>query len=106
MGSLAAALVVCLLQAQALGGAPDAGIAADGGPPASPDAAQPAVIPPALVHFVPAVYPPEAEAAGITGAVTLSIVIDEMGKVGAIKVLDPGPHPKFAAAAEAAVKQF
>jgi hypothetical protein len=26
--------------------------------------------------------------------------------VGAIKVLDPGPHPKFAAAAEQAVKQF
>lgn len=115
MGSLAAALVVCLLQAQALGGASDAGAVAadggapaspDGGAPASPDAGQPAVVPPALVHFVPAVYPPDAEAAGITGAVSFSIVIDETGKVGAIKVLDPGPHPKFAAAAEAAVKQF
>jgi TonB family protein len=59
-----------------------------------------------LTHFVPAIYPPDAEAAGITGAVTFSIVIDEHGKVGAIKVLDPGPHPKFAAAAEDAVKQF
>ncbi len=107
MGSLAAALVVCLLQAQVVGGAPDGGVAApDGGAPASSDAGQAAVVPPALVHFVPAVYPPEAEAAGITGAVTFSIVIDESGKVGAIKVLDPGPHPKFAAAAEAAVKQF
>ncbi len=33
-------------------------------------------------------------------------MIDEKGNVGAIKVLDPGPHPGFAPAAEAAVKQF
>jgi TonB family protein len=120
MGSLGAALVVCLLQAQALGNAVDAGPpaadAATAGPDtggtapdagvATPDAGTPVVKPPTLIHFVPAVYPPEAEAAGISGAVTFSIVIDENGKVGAVKVLDPGPHPKFAAAAEAAVKQF
>jgi TonB family protein len=70
------------------------------------DGGEPAVKPPALIHFVPAVYPPDAEKAGITGAVTMSIVIDEKGAVGAIKVLDPGPHPGFAPAAEAAVKQF
>jgi TonB family protein len=98
MGLLPAALVVCLLQAQAIGGGPDGGVAVDAG--------MPAVKPPELTHFVPAVYPPDAEAAGIAGAVTFSIVIDENGKVGAIKVVDPGPHPKFAAAAEAAVKQF
>ncbi len=78
----------------------------DAGAAASPDAAQPAVKPPALVHFVPAAYPPDAEAAGVAGSVRFSIVIDETGRVGAIKVLDPGPHPKFAAAAEVAVKQF
>ncbi|HVY36869.1 MAG TPA: TonB family protein [Polyangia bacterium] len=115
MGSRGAALVVCLLQAQAqppaqfFGGGPpggDGGVA-DAAPPTAPvDGGQPVVTPPALTHFVPAVYPPEAEAAGVAGSVTFSIVIDETGKVGAIKVLDPGPHPKFAAAAEQAVKQF
>jgi TonB family protein len=83
---------------------PDAG--APGEPASSPDAGLPAVKPPELTHFVPAVYPPDAEAAGIAGTVTFSIVIDETGKVGAVRVLDPGPHPKFAEAAEAAVKQF
>ncbi len=107
--------MVCLLQAQAqppaqfFGGGPpggDGGVA-DAAPPTAPvDGGQPVVTPPALTHFVPAVYPPEAEAAGVAGSVTFSIVIDETGKVGAIKVLDPGPHPKFAAAAEQAVKQF
>jgi TonB family protein len=109
MGLLPAALVVCLLQAQAQGPMldwPPVGVQPDAGAPEpSPDAA-PAVKPPELTHFVPAVYPPDAEAAGVAGSVTFSIVIDENGKVGAIKVLDPGPHPKFAAAAEAAVKQF
>ncbi|HXJ21128.1 MAG TPA: TonB family protein [Polyangia bacterium] len=105
---LPAALVVCLLQAQAVGGGPDGGVSgSDAAAPAAPaDAGVPAVKPPELTHFVPAVYPPDAEAAGVAGSVTFSIVIDENGKVGAIKVLDPGPHPKFAAAAEAAVKQF
>jgi TonB family protein len=110
MGSLGAALVVCLLQAQAqapaqfFGGAPDGG--APEAAPAAPDGGQPAVVPPALTHFVPAVYPPDAEAAGVAGSVRFSIVIDQTGKVGAVRVLDPGPHPKFAAAAEQAVKQF
>src|SRR5438093_5416264 len=116
MGSLGAALVVCLLQAQAtaqfqapmqsptVGAAPDAG--APDAAPAAPDGGQLAVVPPALTHFVPAIYPPDAEAAGVAGSVTFSIVIDQTGKVGAVKVLDPGPHPKFAAAAEQAVKQF
>jgi TonB family protein len=86
-----------------------AGTPATPPPPAaqvSPDGGEPAVKPPALIHFVPAVYPPDAEKAGITGAVTLSIVINEKGVVGAVKILDPGPHPGFAPAAEAAVKQF
>ena len=75
-------------------------------PAAAPDGGEPAVKPPVLTHFVPAVYPPDADAKGIAGSVTFSIVIDEKGAVGAVKVLDPGPHPGFAPAAEAAVKQF
>lgn len=61
---------------------------------------------PELLEFVPAEYPPEAEAAGTQGAVILSIVIDEVGEVRQAVVLDPGPHPAFAAAALHAVQQF
>jgi len=61
---------------------------------------------PELTHFVEAPFPPEAQAAGASGSVTLSIVIGEDGSVTAIRVLDPGPHPAFAPAAEAAVRQF
>jgi TonB family protein len=105
VASLPAALFLAALQVQAqppLDGGVDAAAAAA---PAA-DGGAPAVKPPALTHFVAAAYPPDAEAAGITGAVTLSIVIDEKGVVGAVKVVDPGPHPGFAPAAVAAVKQF
>jgi TonB family protein len=115
MVSLPAALFLATLQVQAMaapdgGGAPtappDGGTGATPAGQAAPDGGEPAVKPPAILHFVPAVYPPEAEKAGLAGAVTMSIVIDEKGAVGAIKVLDPGPHPGFAPAAVAAVKQF
>ncbi|HEY4393147.1 MAG TPA: TonB-dependent receptor [Polyangia bacterium] len=114
MGSLPAALFLTLLHAQvatpsaAFDGGVDAAQAAAPAPaPAEgPDGGAPAVKPPALTHFVQAVYPPDAEAAGIAGAVTMSIVIDDKGAVGAVKVIDPGPHPGFAPAAVAAVKQF
>ena len=120
MGFFPSALVLTLLHAQVV--APSA--SSDGGVDATPpavqaapppaqaapapaaDGGQPAVKPPVLTHFVPAVYPPDADAAGIAGSVTFSIVIDEKGAVGAVRVLDPGPHPGFAPAAEAAVKQF
>jgi TonB family protein len=72
----------------------------------APAASPSDVKPPALKRFVPAVYPAAAEAAGIVGSVTLSIVIDEKGAVGDVKILDPGPDPGFAPAAVAAVKQF
>jgi TonB family protein len=119
-----AALLLCWLQAQAqqqlsagaAAGVPDVdnaaaataapgydgGVAADGA--AAP--AAPSVVPPALKRFVAAVYPPAAEKAGVTGAVTLSIVIDATGSVTDLKVVDPGPDPGFAPAAVAAVKQF
>jgi TonB family protein len=61
---------------------------------------------PELVEFVPAEYPPDAEAAGIQGSVVLSIVIDTDGTVSKAEVVDPGPHPGFAAAALHAVAQF
>ena len=120
MGSLPAALILTLVHAQVV--APsvpstvDAGVdaapAQAASPPAAPapttapEGAESAVKPPVLTHFVPAVYPPDADAAGIAGSVTFSIVIDEKGAVGAVRVIDPGPHPGFAPAAEAAVKQF
>ncbi len=109
VASLPAALFLAALQVQAqppLDGGVDAAAAAAPAPAPAGDGGAPAVKPPALTHFVAAAYPPDAEAAGITGAVTLSIVIDEKGAVGAIKVVDPGPHPGFAPAAVAAVKQF
>ena len=62
--------------------------------------------PPELVELVPAEYPPDAEAAGIEGAVMLSIVIGEDGEVRQAVVLDPGPHPGFAAAALHAIQRF
>src|SRR3954469_25376555 len=119
MGSFPAALLMTLLQGQVVvPSAVDGGV--DAAPPAAqaapaqaapapapaPDGGEPAVKPPVLTHFVPAVYPPDADAKRIAGSVTFSIVIDEKGAVGAVKVLDPGPHPGFAPAAEAAVKQF
>jgi TonB family protein len=79
--------------------------------PPAPPAAEPAPAgtltrAPELVEFVAAEYPPEAEAAGVEGAVVLSIVIGEDGEVRQAVVVDPGPHPGFAAAALHAVQQF
>src|SRR3954468_9846646 len=112
MGSFPAALLMTLLQGQVVapsmtdGGVDAPPPAAQAAPARAPDGGEPAVKPPVLTHFVPAVYPPDADAKGIAGSVTFSIVIDEKGAVEAVKVLDPGPHPGFAPAAEAAVKQF
>lgn len=61
---------------------------------------------PELVEFVPAEYPPEAEAAGIQGSVLLSVVIGEDGSVREARVVDPGPYPGFGPAALHAVAQF
>ncbi len=62
--------------------------------------------PPELETFVPAEYPPDAAAAGVEGAVVLAIVIAADGEVLEARVVDPGPHPAFAAAALHAVQQF
>ncbi|HEU4384393.1 MAG TPA: TonB-dependent receptor [Anaeromyxobacteraceae bacterium] len=78
-------------------------------PPATPGAAAPAgalTRAPALTWFVEAEYPPEALAAGVEGAVLLSVVVDAEGNVTQVAVLDPGPHPGFGPAALHAVAQF
>jgi TonB family protein len=62
--------------------------------------------PPELIEFVPAEYPPEAESAGVQGAVVLSIVIGEDGAVRSAEVVEPGPHPAFGPSALHAVQQF
>jgi TonB family protein len=61
--------------------------------------------PPALVEKVEAVYPPEAERAGLTGAVTLELIVDADGRVTDATVLAPAGHG-FDEAALAAVRQF
>jgi TonB family protein len=78
-------------------------------PAGTPAAAEPAGVltrPPELIEFLSAPYPPEAEAAGIAGQVLFAVVIGEDGTVGAVRVLDAGPHSSFAPAAEAAVRKF
>jgi TonB family protein len=60
---------------------------------------------PKLTKFVPAVYPRDKHDAGVTASVTLSIEIDDTGKVGEVEVMQSG-GPDFDAAAVAAVKQF
>jgi TonB family protein len=94
MPSLLAALALASLQA---GSEPA---------PAAPPASGVLTKAPVLEHFVEAEYPPEALAAGVSGSVLLSLVIDETGQVTQAVVLDPGAHPGFAAAALHAAAQF
>ncbi len=58
--------------------------------------------PPELLEFVQAPYPAEAQAAGITGAVTLLLTIEADGAVSAVEVTEPAGHGFDAAAVEAA----
>jgi len=60
---------------------------------------------PKLKQFVAAVYPQDKHDAGVTSQVTLSIEIDDAGKVGNVEVVGSG-GADFDAAAMAAVKQF
>jgi TonB family protein len=61
--------------------------------------------PPKLVTFAPAVYPPDKQAAGVTGSVLLTIDIDAAGKVIEVAVATSG-GADFDAAAVAAARQF
>ncbi len=78
------------------------------GPPSPAEAPATGVLTraPELEAFVPAEYPPDAAAAGVEGSVVLTLVIGEDGEVRSAVVVDPGPHPGFAAAALHAVQQF
>ncbi len=60
---------------------------------------------PELQQFVQAEYPPDAEAAGMTGSVLLEIDIGEAGEVLDARVIGPAGNG-FDEAAVAAVKQF
>ncbi len=60
---------------------------------------------PALLRFVPAVYPPAAEKAGLTARVGLEIDIGADGRVTGVRVEKPAGHG-FDEAAAAAARQF
>lgn len=82
---------------------------ASDGPPADPTAAAAEPLPllknPELVTFVEAVYPPEAEAAGLEAHVMLDIEIDATGAVTGVTVEAP-VGSGFDEAAVAAARQF
>jgi TonB family protein len=61
--------------------------------------------PPKLVHFLPAVYPPDKHEAGVTARVLLSIEVGDDGKVNAVEVVESAAAD-FDAAAAAAARQF
>lgn len=61
---------------------------------------------PRPVRRTPASYPPRARAKGVTGFVTMSLLIDERGNVERIKLLRAEPPGIFDAAAQAAVTSW
>lgn len=73
--------------------------------PAAPAPPTPKIVMPKLTKFVDAAYPPEAKAAGITGAVVLFLDVDRTGKVTGAVVKEPAGHG-FDEAAQAAALQF
>lgn len=72
---------------------------------AQPPSAQESVIPPKLVHFVEAHYPPLAHAQGREGVVLLSITIDETGAVTEATSRSPAGYG-FDEAAVSAARAF
>ncbi len=74
-------------------------------PPDEAPAQVPARVPPKLIVRVPAVYPPAAQAAGLTARVVLELLVDEAGRVADAKVVQPAGHG-FDEAALEAVRQF
>jgi TonB family protein len=63
------------------------------------------IVPPKLVQFVEAEYPPEEKAAGVQAQVLLSVEINAEGGVDGVEVVGSGGE-RFDAAAMAAVKKF
>lgn len=72
--------------------------------PKSTEAA-PALVPPLLVNFVEATYPPAAKAAGKAAQVELELTVDDTGQVTAVRVIEPVGHG-FDEAATAAARGF
>jgi len=56
-------------------------------------------VPPHLLGEIQQIYPARARAADIEGSVTLSLLIDEHGKVDKVSVLDAQPPGYFESAA-------
>jgi TonB family protein len=74
-------------------------------PASAQDPGQRVIVPPKLVTFVEAEFPPSEVAAGKGSAVLLQIAIDAAGKVAGVAVLESG-GPAFDVAAVAAARQF
>lgn len=74
-------------------------------PEPEPEAKQPVVVLPELIHFENAAYPPEAEKEGLEGNVVLKLTIDKAGNVTAAEVDEPAGHG-FDEAAQAAALKF
>ncbi|MFH1466786.1 MAG: TonB family protein [Pseudomonadota bacterium] len=95
-------LLLALAAFAAPEGAPEA-VAPPGTAPAGALAEPPPLVKePALLDFVQAPYPAEAQAAGLEGTVVLAIEIDEAGHVASAEVLEPAGHGFDEAALEAA----
>ncbi len=74
-------------------------------PPPEDAPKKPVVVPPKLLRFVSAPYPPEAQKAGTQGDVVLELSIDATGKVTRAEVAEPAGHG-FDDAAKAAALEF
>ena len=74
-------------------------------PEPQPEAKQPVVVMPEIVHFENAPYPPEAEKAGLQANVVLKLTVDKEGNVTAADVVEPVGNG-FDEAAQAAALKF
>ena len=54
-------------------------------------------VPPTRLQWVPPVYPPSALRAGVSGAVSLQVLVDRFGDVGRVVVVQPVPMLEMAA---------
>lgn len=80
------------------------GVASEGSRPEEPPAGQ-LTKPPELVHYVEAVYPPDAHQERRTGEVVLLVDIDEQGAVANVQIASSAGHG-FDEAAIAAAREF
>jgi TonB family protein len=85
---------------------PSNGAAPSTAPPSAPNTAPASgVVPPALLRFVDAAYPPAAQRAGLTADVLLRLRVETDGTVSEVEVLEPAGHG-FDEAATAAARKF